>query len=99
MEHATPPVDSTRARRASPAGADRGPLGFMNLYRVYHQTLSESESEALGLVEVEGASYEEVARQTGTTSDEIQMLIWSARHKLFFGMARTLAELGELPTD
>ena len=91
----TIPVDSTRGSGVSTKHADSDQLGFLNLYRVYHQILGADENEALSLVEVERACYAEIAKCMGKTADEIKLLVFAARRKLLFGMGRTLAELDE----
>ena len=91
----TIPVNSTRGTSGSIAHTDCDQLGFLNLYRVYHQVLGEDENEALSLVEVEKAGYAEIGERMGKTADEIKLLVFAARQKLLFGMGRTLAELDE----
>lgn len=67
------------------------------MYRVYHQVLTQSEDAALRLVEVEKASYADAANVLKVAQDDVKMLVFLARQKLYFGMGQTLAELSEEP--
>ena len=93
----TIPATSTRGSGVCTAPADSNQLEFLNLYRVYHQILGEDEDRALSLVEVERASYAEIAERMGKSANEIKLLVFAARRKLRFGMSRTLAELDKQP--
>ena len=68
-------------------------LSYLNLYGVYSQILSATESCALAMVEVEGASYDAVAKSLGSSWEDVRMLVFHGRQKLFWGMGRTLDEL------
>lgn len=94
-EPTTLPAAHTRDQVASGQHADRDQLGFMNLYRVYRRVLDENESRALALVELEDASYEQIAEELDMARDDVKMLVFMARKKLSFGMGRTLDELSE----
>ena len=89
----TLPAAHTRDHVATGQHADSDQLGFMNLYRVYRRVLDEDESRALALVELENASYEQIGELLGKTHDQVKLIVFTARKKMFFGMGRTLGEL------
>lgn len=93
----TDPAVTTRTGAERGPRADSGQLEYLNLYRVYHQVLTQPEDDALRLIEVQKSSYAEAADVMRVSIDDIKRLIFLARQKLFFGMDQTLGELSEEP--
>jgi RNA polymerase sigma factor (sigma-70 family) len=68
-------------------------LLYLNLYLLHYGRLSVRERRALSLVEVEGASYKDAAADLGIRLENLKMVIFRGRRKIFRGMARSLEEL------
>lgn len=81
-------VDSEQQR-----AVDRAFLIYLNLYLVHFRQLSQKEQRALTLVEVEGVSYREAAADLGIRLENLKMVVFRARRKIYRGMSRTMAEL------
>ncbi len=73
---------------------DRAYLIYLTLYLLHFNRLSEKERRALTLVEVEGASYKEAAADLGIRLENLKMVIFRGRRKIFRGLHRTLEDLG-----
>lgn len=69
-------------------------LLYLNLYLLHFQRLSPKERRALTLVEVEGVSYKDAAEDLGIRLENLKMVIFRGRRKIFRGMEETLMELG-----
>lgn len=72
---------------------DRAYLLYLNLYLVHFQKLSPKERRALTMVEVEGASYKEAAAELGIRLENLKMVIFRGRRKIYRGLEQTLSEL------
>jgi RNA polymerase sigma factor (sigma-70 family) len=68
-------------------------LVYLNLYLRHYQRLSLRERRALRMVEVEGASYRETAAELGIRLENLKMVIFRGRRKIFRGLNRTLQDL------
>lgn len=69
---------------------------YLELYRRHFAELSEREQRALTLVEVEGWSYRHTAAELGIRLENLKMVVFRGRQKIFRGMERSLAELQKL---
>jgi len=69
-------------------------LLYLNLYLLHFGKLSAKEQRALTLVEVDGASYRAAATDLVIRLENLKMVIFRGRRKIFRGMGRSLAELG-----
>jgi RNA polymerase sigma-70 factor (ECF subfamily) len=82
------------AQDAETAGiVDQAYLIYLSLYLVHFQRLSAKERRALTMVEVEGASYRDAARELGIRLENLKMVIFRGRRKIFRGLQRTLEDL------
>lgn len=68
-------------------------LLYLNLYLIHFQRLSTKERRALSLVEVDGVSYKDAATDLGIRLENLKMVIFRGRRKVFRGMARSLGQL------
>lgn len=68
-------------------------LVYLNLYLVHFRKLSSKEQRALTMVEVEGASYKMTAEELGIRLENLKMVIFRGRRKIFRGLNRTLSDL------
>jgi RNA polymerase sigma factor (sigma-70 family) len=68
-------------------------LVYLNLYLLHYGKLSAKEQRALQMVEVEGASYKSTAAALGIRLENLKMVIFRGRRKIFRGMSRTLQTL------
>ncbi|HEB52578.1 MAG TPA: RNA polymerase sigma factor [bacterium] len=69
-------------------------LMYLQLYLLHFSRLSEKERRALTMVEVDGRSYREAAEALGIRLENLKMVIFRGRRKIFRGMASSLRELG-----
>lgn len=98
-EEAVQPED-VRARRPDRAASDAESaqvvncayLLYLQLYMLHFARLSAKEQRALTLVEVDGASYREAASELGIRLENLKMVIFRGRRKIFRGMERSLAQ-------
>jgi RNA polymerase sigma factor (sigma-70 family) len=67
---------------------------YLNLYLLQFGRLSAKERRALTLVEVDGVSYRDAAADLGIRLENLKMVIFRSRRKIFRGMARSLDQLG-----
>ena len=72
---------------------DQAYLIYLNLYLLHFNRLSEKERRALTLVEVDGASYKRAAEELGIRLENLKMVIFRGRRKIFRGLQRTLDDL------
>lgn len=70
---------------------DHAYMLYLSLYLLHFQRLSPREQRALTAVEVEGLHYREVAAELGLRLENLKMVIFRGRQKIFRGMAETLA--------
>lgn len=75
---------------------DRAYLIYLNLYLMHFRRLSAKEQRALTMVEVEGATYKQAAAELGIRLENLKMVIFRGRRKIFRGMSRTLQDLDAL---
>lgn len=66
----------------------------LQLYLMNFERLSEKERRALTMVEVEDLSYRDAAAALGIRVENLKMVIFRGRRKIFRGMERSLADLG-----
>ena len=66
---------------------------YLQLYLVHFERLSEKERRALTMVEVDGMSYRDTAEVLGIRLENLKMVIFRGRRKVFRGMECSLAEL------
>ncbi len=71
-------------------------LLYLSFYLMHFKKLSPRERRALALVEVDGASYKEAAEDLGIKLENLKMVIFRGRRKIFRGMGRSLQELDRL---
>jgi RNA polymerase sigma factor (sigma-70 family) len=72
---------------------DTAYLIYLNLYLTHFQRLSEKERRALTMVEVESASYKQAARALSIRLENLKMVIFRGRRKIYRGLQKTLDEL------
>ncbi|MCB9876450.1 MAG: RNA polymerase sigma factor [Planctomycetes bacterium] len=65
---------------------------YLNLYLLHFRRLSAKEQRALTMVEVEGRSYRDAAAELGIRLENLKMVIFRGRRKIFRGMEVSLAE-------
>ena len=66
---------------------------YLNLYLLHFNRLSPKEQRALTLVEVDEVSYKDAARDLGVRLENLKMVIFRGRRKIFRGMGRSLEDL------
>lgn len=69
---------------------------YLSLYLLHFSRLSEKEQRALTMVEIDAASYRDAAAALGVRVENLKMVIFRGRRKIFRGMGRTLAAMGKL---
>jgi RNA polymerase sigma factor (sigma-70 family) len=72
---------------------NRAYLLYLQLYLLHFGRLSARERRALTLVEVEGASYRDAAEDLGVRLENLKMVVFRGRRKIFRGMELSLGEL------
>lgn len=68
-------------------------VNYLFLYLSFFQMLSEREQRAIQMVEVEGLSYREAARELGIKLENLKMVIFRARRKIHRSMRRVFEGL------
>jgi DNA-directed RNA polymerase specialized sigma24 family protein len=68
-------------------------LTYLFLYLRFYGMLSEREQRAIRLVEVEGTSYRDAARELGIKLENLKMVIFRARRKIHRSMRRVFEGL------
>jgi len=63
-------------------------LNYLYLYLRFYQMLSEREQRAIQMVEVNGLSYRDAARELGIKLENLKMVIFRARRKIHRSMRR-----------
>ena len=69
---------------------------YLELYLRHFRELSQKEQRALTLVEVEGWSYRDTAADLGIRLENLKMVVFRGRKKIFRGMERSLVSLRAL---
>jgi RNA polymerase sigma-70 factor, ECF subfamily len=72
-------------------------LVYLNLYLVHYKRLSAKEQRALQMVEVDGASYKETAASLGIRLENLKMVIFRGRRKIFRGLQKSLLGFASPP--
>lgn len=85
--------DRAASESESASVVNRAYLMYLQLYMLHFQKLSPKERRALTMVEVDGCSYREAAEDLGIRLENLKMVIFRGRRKIFRGMERSLAEL------
>ncbi len=67
-------------------------LIYLQLYLLHFARLSSKERRALTLVEVDGVSYRDAAADLGIRLENLKMVIFRGRRKIFRGMAQSLLQ-------
>jgi len=101
IDEETVQPEDLRARRPDRAASDaesavtvnHAYVLYLQLYMLHFQRLSTKERRALTMVEVEGSSYRDAAAELGIRLENLKMVIFRGRRKIFRGMERSLAEL------
>jgi RNA polymerase sigma factor (sigma-70 family) len=78
------------------AAVDRAYLLYLQLYLLHFGRLSARERAALTMVEIDGASYRDAAAALGVRVENVKMVIFRSRRKIFRGMESSLSALGGL---
>jgi hypothetical protein len=73
-------------------------LLYLNLYLMHFQRLSAKEQRALQMVEVEGISYRDAAAALSIRLENLKMVIFRGRRKIYRGMERSLDRIGATTT-
>ena len=73
-------------------------LMYLQLYMLHYARLTAKECRALSMVEVEGYSYRDAAAELGIRLENLKMVIFRGRRKIFRGMERSLAQLANKVT-
>lgn len=86
----------------SAALVDFAYLIYLNLYLLHYRQLSAKEQKALRMVEVQGASYKDTAAALGIRLENLKMVIFRGRRKIYRALNRSLQQLAsasvQLPT-
>jgi hypothetical protein len=69
---------------------------YLQLYLMHFGRLSPKERRALTLVEVEGVSYRDAATDLGIRLENLKMVIFRGRRKIFRGMEQSLGTLARV---
>jgi RNA polymerase sigma factor (sigma-70 family) len=72
-------------------------LLYLNLYLAQFERLCERERRALTMVEVDGATYKHAADALGLRLENLKMVIFRGRRKIYRGLALALEDLGAPP--
>ncbi len=72
---------------------DTAYLIYLNLYLAHFDLLSEKEQRALTMVEVDSASYKQAARALGIRLENLKMVIFRGRRKIYRALQKTLDDL------
>jgi RNA polymerase sigma-70 factor (ECF subfamily) len=70
---------------------------YLQLYLIHFGRLSPKERLALTMVEVDDVSYRDAAEALGIRLENLKMVIFRGRRKIFRGMARSLGDLSLTP--
>lgn len=89
--------DRAASEAESAAVVNRAYLLYLQLYLLHFRRLSAKERFALTMVEVDGISYRDAAAALGIRLENLKMVIFRGRRKIFRGMAKSLGDLAHLP--
>lgn len=100
IDEETMQPEDLRSRRPDRAASDaesatvvnHAYLLYLQLYMLHFVRLSAKEQRALTMVEVESRSYRDAAEELGIRLENLKMVIFRGRRKIFRGMERSLAE-------
>lgn len=98
--------EDTRARAPDRAAmeaesavvVDHAYLLYLQLYLVHYNRLSAKERRALALVEIDGVSYKDAAQELGIRLENLKMVIFRGRRKIFRGLEASLEQLAAAGT-
>lgn len=88
--------DRAASDAESAATVNQAFLLYLQLYLLHFAKLSPKERLALTMVEVDGASYRDAAAALGIRLENLKMVIFRGRRKVFRGMERSLGEFSQL---
>ncbi|MBM3973275.1 MAG: sigma-70 family RNA polymerase sigma factor [Planctomycetes bacterium] len=71
---------------------DHAYLLYLHVYLANFERLSPSERRVLTLVEVDGLPYRDVARALGVRPENLKMIVFRSRQRIYRGMARQFAQ-------
>jgi len=94
--------DRAASEAESAEVVNRAYLLYLQLYLLHFGRLSAKERRALTLVEVDGVSYRDAAADLGIRLENLKMVIFRGRRKIFRGMEQslgTLARFGAPPVE
>lgn len=74
-------------------------LIYLQLYLLHFGRLSDKEQRALSMVEVDGVSYRDTAAVMGIRLENLKMVIFRGRRKIFRGMEQSVARFATPPQD
>lgn len=78
---------------------DRAYLLYLNLYLLHFGKLSPKEQRALTMVEIEDRPYRDAAAELGIRLENLKMVVFRGRQKIFRGMSQTLAAMAAASED
>lgn len=86
--------DRAASESESAAVVNHAYLIYLQLYLLHFEKLSPKERQALTMVEVDGVSYRDAAATLGIRVENLKMVIFRGRRKIFRGMGLSLADIG-----
>jgi RNA polymerase sigma-70 factor (ECF subfamily) len=84
--------DRAASEAESAAVVNHAYLIYLQLYLLHFSKLSAKEQLALTMVEIDGVSYRDAAQALGIRLENLKMVIFRGRRKIFRGMERSLGE-------
>lgn len=87
--------DRAASESESAAVVDQAYLLYLQLYLLHFRRLSAKEQLALTMVEVDGVSYRDAAAQLEIRLENLKMVIFRARRKIFRGMETSLVRFAD----
>ncbi len=91
--------DRAASEAESAAVVNRAYMLYLQLYLLHFGRLSAKERLALTMVEVDGISYRDAAAALGIRLENLKMVIFRGRRKIFRGMEASLGELARSNVD
>ena len=91
--------DRAAIEAESATTVDNAYLLYLQLYLLHFGKLSAKEQHALTMVEVDGVSYRDAAADLGIRLENLKMVIFRGRRKIFRGMQRSLGEFAAAQTN
>ncbi|MFY9342894.1 MAG: RNA polymerase sigma factor [Planctomycetota bacterium] len=89
--------DRAASEAESAAVVNHAYVLYLQLYLLNFRRLSAKEQTALTMVEVDDVSYRDAAAALGIRLENLKMVIFRSRRKIFRGMERALATFGQPP--